>query len=194
MRKIKYCNGYEPDIYKFSDEDNTRFLLGNSGDNTMMCFGINPSFACLEFSDPTMNELIKQSQLLGYDSCLMMNPYPLRGPKPIELPQEANSDLIEKNIRYIEKVFQNHKGQNAYAMWGDFISQRKYFALSVISIYELSKEYNIHWNCIGTLTKQNNPRHFSWLIREYNKIKDESIFKPNSFEFEKYAEYIKKYI
>ena len=72
---ICYKN-YISDIYIHSDMENTRFVLGNSGSNILICLGINPNAAYKKFSDRTMNELIcfKKGKLLQlyYDNLYLL--------------------------------------------------------------------------------------------------------------------------
>lgn len=169
MRKYKYDN-YKPDIYEYDEDDNVRYCLGNKGQNPLICIGINPSWACRDFSDPTMNLLIKfykQESQSGkqYDSCIMMNPYPLRCSKPQDLPKEFNDKIMEKNLLYINNVFKENKNANVLVMWGNYIDTNDCFREAVIQILEKALEYDMNLFHINNLSKAGNPYHLGYLNR-----------------------------
>jgi hypothetical protein len=165
----RYPEDYKVTYYEANESENVRFALGNTGNNTLLCFGINPSTANNNISDPTMNRLICFSWKHRYDSCIMLNTYPLRCSKPFDLPQTENIMVQEQNLKHIEHVFQQHEGCSAIAIWGDFIMKRTYLCQSVRSIVELSQKYTIRWKHIGNLSKEGNPYHFSYLYRSQSK-------------------------
>lgn len=160
-----YPNNYKPTLCIEDKILNARFVLGNEGDNTLMCFGINPSTADLNKADRTMSLLIKISSDNQYDSYMMMNPYPLRASHTWELPTDGDSILIKKNFIYIESIFKRNKGQSAIAAWGNIFDKKTYIRESALGIIELSKKYSIQWMHVGNLTSNGHPRSLSYYCR-----------------------------
>jgi hypothetical protein len=65
--KVKYHLGCEPDFVVPSSYKNYRFVLGKHGKNPLICIGMNPSAAREEYSDKTVNKVIKNAIDNGYD-------------------------------------------------------------------------------------------------------------------------------
>jgi len=156
---MKYPASYEVTVYKADDKRNARYALGNSGEKTLLCFGINPSTANRNEADQTMKWLIDFSRENGYDSCIMMNPYPLRTSCPDTLPANSDEAILCQNFIEIEKIFKQKEGQPSIAMWGNIVETSSYMHNSVLKIIELSKKYGIRWFQLGNLSGKGNPRH-----------------------------------
>ncbi len=182
---MKYKD-YVPTIYEYDKEKNLRYVLGNSGKNPLICIGINPNVACKEYSDRTMNILISFSKKNNYDSCIMINPYPLICSKPKDLPKELDKDIINKNLIYIEKIFSEDKEKDVLVMWGDYVLYNEDFKNSVIKILNLGLKYKMNFFNINNLSKSGNPYHLMYLCRD-KEFNDEN-YKIKKFDVDKYLE------
>ena len=72
-------------IYERDDQNLNRYALGQVFDEngkTLICFGINPSTACPDSLDNTINKIIKIAHFNGYDNWIMLNIYPQRATNP----------------------------------------------------------------------------------------------------------------
>lgn len=175
---MKYKD-YIPDIYKADPARNLRFVLGNNGQNPLICIGINPNTANNEISDPTMNQLVELYQEkkaeMGYDSCIMLNPYPLICSKPELLPSGFDEEISEENIRMIKECFEIHKGCDVLVMWGDFILSNKDFKNNVLTILSSGIAYEMHFICLRKLSNSGNPYHLQYILRSYNRDRKKGI-------------------
>lgn len=160
----EYIN-YKPDIYEYSKEDNARFVLGNRGKNTLLCIGINPNAACEEYSDTTMNRLIDFTYKENYDSCIMVNAYPLMCSKISSLPKIFDEKLLLENLKWIEQVFSDNSGADVLIIWGDYIDENESFKNAAIDILKMSIKYKMRLIHINNLSKKGNPYHFMYLAR-----------------------------
>lgn len=184
MKKVYYKN-YTPDIYIHDKNRNLRFVLGNKGKKPIICVGINPSNACLELSDPTMNDLVVFSKKHGYDSCIMVNPYPLICPHPSKLPKKYDVDICHENLKEIENIFKEFPCGSVLAMWGNYINTNASFKEMVGEILNLAIKYNMKLWHVHSLSKSGNPYHFRYLKRQGILSGDYSI---NALDIKAYIE------
>ena len=63
-------------------DDKVRFILGEVGTNTIICFGINPSTANDIKDDPTISKIRKIASENNCDGWIMLNLYPQRATNP----------------------------------------------------------------------------------------------------------------
>ena len=63
-------------------DDTERFILGESGANPIICFGINPSTANDIKYDPTILKIRKIASENNCDGWIMLNLYPQRATNP----------------------------------------------------------------------------------------------------------------
>lgn len=178
MASRRYVD-YKPTVYEKDESKKLRFVLGNYGQNTLVCVGINPNTANAETSDNTMNDLIKFSRKQGYDGCIMINPYPLICNKPNDLPIQFNKTICELNMSYISAVFERCNGGDLLLSWGDYIAKNNDFKEQANQIINLAKEHNMRLIHINSLTKIGNPRHFRNLCR--NKDFNAGIYVINEY-------------
>lgn len=190
---MRYIEGYTPSVYEYDDTRNLRFALGNYGEKTLICIGINPSSASDQESDRTMNELIKFSKTNGYDSCIMINPCPIRSARPSDLPKDSEMDgnITRMNLECIEKVLTQCVGCDALIMWGNFVTSRTYFTKSSIAIMELLLEYHITAKHIERLSNAGNPYHFTYLLRGKNSAYRTGRYDINELNISEYIDKLK---
>jgi hypothetical protein len=67
--KVKYPLGFEPtkELTNPTSYTHFRYCIGHKGNNPLICIGMNPSAARDEYSDRTVNKVIKQAINNGYD-------------------------------------------------------------------------------------------------------------------------------
>ena len=58
-------------IYINNEDNSIRYALGTKGNNTLFCFGINPSTATPDKPDPTIRKVEFIAKYNGYDSFIM---------------------------------------------------------------------------------------------------------------------------
>jgi serine/threonine protein phosphatase 1 len=139
------------------DDDNVRFMLGEAGDNPIICFGINPSRANDVKDDPTISRIKKIAAENNCDGWVMLNLYPQRATNPDDIHQEADKALILKNAVIIRSVFKAYPDALILASWGDAIKKRNYLKDCLKTI--ISIDHDRRWVCRGGLTAKGNPRH-----------------------------------
>lgn len=158
-----------PDIY-CGDNSIKRFLLGVSGANPLICFGINPSTATEKFADKTLHMVEQIAKRNGYDGWIMLNIYPLRSTDPNGLPEKIDVALHSENIKYITELLRERE-LTLWAGWGKPIMIRPYLLECLRDIHAISTRNNCRWVAFGKYenglanctTVDNHPRHPSRL-------------------------------
>ena len=153
-------------IYEQSQDRNNRFLLGKRGNKTLLCCGVNPSFASPENLDPTMKNVEAFAEAHGYDSYVMINLYPMRATNPSDMHKEKDENIVRENLKYIEKVLAAGNC-DIWAAWGNLIKTRKYLKECLQSIASIAEAYECKWYTIGTKTKEGHPHHPLYLNRKW---------------------------
>lgn len=159
-KKIKEKREY--DIYRCNEKDTFRYLMGNYGENILLCIGINPSTANKEEADATITRLDRYCE--DKYSWVMYNVYPERATKPNELAEIRNEDYHNKNIQELKDFLADIPKEKLtiLAAWGAPIEKRKYLKECLKDIYAITKDYK--WTCIRT-TKKGHPKH--WIGANY---------------------------
>jgi hypothetical protein len=163
---------FDTTIYLKSKDNKYRYALGTKGENTLYCFGINPSTATPEKYDPTITRVSKTAKNTGFDSFIMLNLYPLRATNPDGLPAEPDWGKHNINIDLILHTIKD--GSTIWAAWGDLIHKRPWLIDIRNTILGLIKFYkkDIQWVIMGELTKNGNPRHPLYLkYQPFSKYK-----------------------
>ena len=169
ISKVKHKD-YDKDkwVYIQSEDSLNRFLLGTKGEKTLLCCGVNPSFASPEDLDPTMRNVEAHAKQLGYDSYIMINLYPMRATNPKDMHKEMDEAIVKKNLEVIESVLKNGKC-DIWAAWGTLIMTRKYLKECLGGIVELADKYDCKWFTIGNRSKEGHPHHPLYLSRKSEK-------------------------
>ena len=148
-------------IYERDEENKNRYSLGQIFDEngkTLICFGINPSTACPESLDNTINKIIKIAHFNGYENWIMLNIYPQRATNPDDLHKIADEQIIKRNLEIISHNLDTFKESDILFAYGNLISKRKYLKGCLNQITELLKAKNKKVYIIK-LTKEGNPVH-----------------------------------
>ena len=148
-------------IYERDEENENRYSLGQIFDEngrTLICFGINPSTACPESLDNTINKIIKIAHFNGYENWIMLNIYPQRATNPDDLHKIADEPIIKRNLEIISHNLDTFKESDILFAYGNLISKRKYLKGCLNQITELLKAKNKKVYIIK-LTKEGKPVH-----------------------------------
>ena len=150
-------------------DDTVRFILGEVGENPIICFGINPSTANDIKYDPTILKIRKIASENNCDSWVMLNLYPQRATNPNDMHKKADNDLKIKNYKVIRSVFNTYPNALTLASWGNAIEKRKYLKDCLKEILAIDPDRK--WVCRGKLTVRGNPRHQLY-VPDNTKLQD----------------------
>lgn len=168
------------DIYESNEHDTARYLLGSSGEPTIIVVGLNPSTASSEKSDTTVSKVKKAAENAGYGGFVMTNLYPLRSTDPHGLPESCNDQLLKENIKHIQRIASSQLFPTFWAAWGSDIVLRPYLKEALSELNEMVKRLNGNWVQFGDLTQKNHPRHpsritYAWGFKEFDIAKYDAI-------------------
>lgn len=145
-------------IYEKTPDNSSRFVLGEPGENNLVCIGVNPSTATPELLDNTLRTVKKLSKQHGFDGWIMMNLYPQRSTDPNGMHMEINQDLHLENLRHFQEIFESGN-KTVWAAWGAVIEKRRYLTDCMKDITELAERYSVNWHSIGARSKAGHPHH-----------------------------------
>jgi hypothetical protein len=145
-------------IYEKTPDNSSRFVLGERGENNLVCIGVNPSTATPELLDNTLRTVKKLSKQHGFDGWIMMNLYPQRATNPNEMHPELNRELHALNLMSFEGIFADGN-TTIWAAWGALIEKRSYLTTCMEDIVALSEWYSVNWHTIGARSKAGHPHH-----------------------------------
>lgn len=151
-------------IYKHSEDNKYRYILGEPGERNLICIGVNPSTAeaGIDNFDPTMRRVKKCAESIGYDGYLMVNLYPQRATNPKDMHKTADTDALACNYEALTEVFARPKF-DIWTAWGTAVETRKYLMDCLDLIYSAfekrSGDKDAKWLCLGERTKAGHPRH-----------------------------------
>ena len=162
-------------IYKHNEERHLRYVLGEEGNNPLICIGINPSTAKPNDLDRTLSKIKKFSDESNkYDGWIMLNIYPFRETKPDKLPKSKDEDIHKQNIIEINEIIKKYPASDILCAWGTPIKKRNYLKQCLKDIIKIIETQNLK---MIALTKEGHPRH-----PLYCKMP----FHINSFDINKY--------
>ena len=147
-------------ICKPLNDIDKRFLLGKAGNKELLAVGLNPSTANEDILDPTSRNIQTIAKNNGCDGWWLINLYPKRTSKPINLPQREDKSLAKENIDFIKEIFRNNsfKITKIICCWGNHVDDHLYMRNQATKILNIFKESGFKCHCIGT-TKSGNPYH-----------------------------------
>lgn len=158
---------YDHDKWLYvNDKDNdVRYILGTKGQNTLLCFGINPSTAEPDKLDNTLKSVERIALNNGYDSWIMMNVYPQRATNPSDMHGEIDEEIHFNNLKYIEELLEQ-TNITIWAAWGTLINKRAYLKSCLQDIVRLSDHAGVEWVNVGKRTKDGHPHHPLYLAQK----------------------------
>jgi hypothetical protein len=168
-----------------SGDKSIRFVLKKDGDNPLFVIGLNASFADENDPDLTVSNALEIATSKGFDGFVMFNLYPLREPKPINLPITDDLQLVEQNVAAIQNELCKVAKPTILASWGMVIEYRKYLGECLQKIVLLPAAQEATWYHFGELTKDGHPRHLS---RIWAEVKGDANL--SAFDIAKYIENI----
>lgn len=168
-------------IYSQGKRNRERYLLGESGNKTLLCIGINPSTAEPNKLDNTLNRVKNRTISLGYDSWIMINIYPQRATDPNDLHKQMNRRIHKENLKNIRELFKNNS-YDIWAAWGTLINKRSYLHHCLKDIVKLIGQDN-RWITIGKKSKNGHPHHPLYL---------KNNLPVDDFDIYSYLKYIEK--
>lgn len=151
-------------IYKISSNNRARFILGEWGDNPLVCIGVNPSTASPAKLDNTMRVVKSRAKSLGYDGWIMINLYAQRATDPNRLHKNLHLSLHREHLNIIREVL-GKTPYDIWVAWGTLIEKRKYLSRCVRDIYEVLGE-DRNYLSIGALSVLGHPHHPLYLRKE----------------------------
>lgn len=153
---VTYPDGQQPTMVIPPDYQPYRFALGRPGKHTCLIIGMNPSAAREEYSDRTVNKVIKTVLGLGYDGWIMTNLYPERATDAKNM-DEFDRRMAAENAEQITALCNQYNIREIWGAWGDpphdNLTRSKEILLTRL------RAENIDIFYFGELTKSGNPRH-----------------------------------
>lgn len=142
-----------------SSASHNRFSLGTSGQQPLICFGVNPSVATDLQSDDTLRIVagFTARSAPRFDSWIMFNVYGQRATKPRDLHSALDSALHQQNLEVIAGLIRG-RPMFIYAAWGSNIELRPYLGDALRDIATLPELTNVQWMHRG-LTDRGHPHH-----------------------------------
>ena len=152
--------------YERSDDNSARFVLGQPGNMTLACFGVNPSTATPDKLDNTLRAVKRFAKTHGYDGWMMFNVYPQRATNPDDLPAEFDNLLHALNRAHIYRTLMSLGGVTVWAAWGTLIEKRPYLVDCLREIVADSKKRPLQWITIGDRSQAGHPHHPLYLAND----------------------------
>lgn len=154
----------EFDIYEH--DDNCRYALGKSGENMIICIGLNPSTATDKTPDKTFNKIRKIVENKKYDGFVILNICPQRSSNPKNV--KYNKNDADKNCQIIKEYLDKYPKAPIWRAWGNNIR------LVELKQYRKNVEKLISTReCLYTsLNKSGEPKHplFEKFDAEFKKL------------------------
>lgn len=153
-------------VYETNDDNTARFILGEKGDNPLVCIGVNPSTAEPNKLDPTLRQVRNRSIVMGYDGWVMFNIYPQRSTNPDGLHKKNDPSLCEENADKIVAFMGKHKRLTVWAAWGALVEKRDYLKVELVAVTGALSIFDPSWISIGPLSQKGHPHHPLYLSRK----------------------------
>lgn len=156
-------NPNTPEGWLYIGDDQVRYALGEPGSYNLLVIGLNPSTATPDKPDPTIKRIRKIAEKENMEGWIMINLYPVRTPKPDELPFEIDKKIAQKNIEVIKWLEEKYWIHSVYAAWGSNIEKRGYLVDECQKIVDII--HTESWFTRGT-TKCGHPKHLLYVPYE----------------------------
>lgn len=164
-------------IYEHQEEIQVRYVLGEQGNNPLICIGINPSTAEPDKLDRTLTRVRDVAQHNKYDGWIMLNVYPSRKTNPNDLSKSRDDKIAARNIKEIKKILTKYPNSDIWCAWGNIVEKRKYLKTSLKELLEIIP-LNRKLLCI-CYTKKKHPKHPLYCKKDSQLI---------NFDVEKYKQ------
>ena len=165
--KTKNELGYMPWIYQNNAGNTARYVLGEKGENPLICIGVNPSTATPNKLDNTLRIVKAWSKRLGFDGWIMLNLYPQRATNPKNLHDICDMWLHRENKKHIYNtlgsgfIFQ----RTIWAAWGTLIEKRLWLKSCLRTIVGESIIHH-RWITVGNRSIKGHPHHPLYLPKK----------------------------
>lgn len=147
-----------------------RYILGTSGDDPLICIGINPSTAAPENLDNTLKSVERIARGNGHDSFIMFNVYAQRATNPDDMERDFNEMLHAENIKAFRYILSRcKKTPSVWAAWGAIIEKRSYLPALVSDFVSVSNDFGAVWYSVGRISKKGHPHHPLYLKSDLKK-------------------------
>ncbi len=150
-------------LYSTSIDNKECFLLGEAGDNPLICVGVNPGTSEPDNLDETLIQVKSRAESLGYDSWIMINLYPQKTTDPDEMHNKLNHKIHRQNLKEIKKYISG--SYDIWAAWGTLIENRSYLIRCLKDIYE-DLGPDCRWFIIGKRSFEGHPHHPLYLKKK----------------------------
>lgn len=155
--KLAYQDGLTPDYFFPKKYDNhKRFILGRKGTNPLVVIGMNPSAASEEYSDRTVNKIIRVSRQRNHEGWFMLNIYPERATNQNDL-DDYSETLSRENCAMIIDFLLRNNIKEVWGAWGN-LEHNSLLKGKQMLLGELKKN-GISIYHFDKLTQKGNPRH-----------------------------------
>ena len=131
------------DIYIINNKNSMRYALGSNSENILYVIGVNPSVASNAKLDPTVTNVKKFSELLGFDSFVMLNLYPQRSTDPNKIHKRINKIAHSENLRVINELVVDRA--TVWAAWGNLVEHREFLPICMLDIINILKQKKVSW-------------------------------------------------
>jgi hypothetical protein len=150
---------YIIDIYKKSEDNSLRYVLGAKGKNPLVVLGLNPSTADDKKSDLTVTKIMGFAKKAENDGFIIINLYPLRATDSRNLPKEMNSEHHRTNLEIIDATLNDYPEIDVLVAFGGGGICRQYLKDCLKDIVATIGKRKVNWYKIGSLTQSGHPRH-----------------------------------
>ena len=172
--RLAYPENMEPNLCKPEENEIYRYLLGRRGKKPLVAICMNPSAANMEYSDRTINRIIKVSEKLGYDGWIIANLYPERATRASKL-GAYNNKQQEKNIKIIMKFLKGNGIKEVWGAWGNL--NYSVLTKSKKKLLPRLKKADIKIYTFAALTKKGEPVH------PLNRVVKQDFSRKINFDF-----------
>lgn len=165
-RAFEIANAFD-DIHGWSyigNDNHERYVLGEKGNNPLICFGINPSTAKPGDDDNTIQIVRRVARQNNCDGWIMLNLYPQRSRDPNGLHEVCNKEIYDNNLETIRSILNNLPDAILWAAWGTNIEKRAYLYDTIKDIKQMYP--NRKWKQRGSQSKKGHPHHPLYVNKE----------------------------
>ena len=154
---LHYPTNQEPNLILPEEYGPYRYVLGKKGHNPLVVICMNPSAATEDYSDMTINRIIRTSIKLKRDGWIVFNLYPERATNKFEL-NSFDNKVSKDNLEIIKKILVQKKINEVWGAWGNSYNIET-LILAKKELLDMLGKINVKIFYFGTLTKENNPPH-----------------------------------